>query len=69
MAIGQQNITTAVSILQIGISRNTKCVIKDGFHRDSHIYKQVRKEMCSKLVVLLSKVLDRRMLSSSYAIL
>ena len=38
MAIGQQSRTTAVSILQIGISHNTKCAIKDSFHRDSHIY-------------------------------
>ena len=37
MAIGQHNRTTAVSIIQIGISRNTKCVIKDGFRRDSYI--------------------------------
>ena len=39
MAIGQQNRSTAVSVFQIGISRNTKCAIKDayGFRRDSHM--------------------------------
>ena len=31
MAINQQNRTTAVSILQIGISRNTKCVLRTVF--------------------------------------
>ena len=26
------------SIFQIGISRNTKCALKDGFRKSSHIY-------------------------------
>ena len=26
-------------IFQIGISRNTKCALKDGFRKSSHIYK------------------------------
>ena len=38
MAKVQHNKATAASILQIGFSRNTKCVNKDGFCRDSHIY-------------------------------
>ena len=38
MAVGQQHRTTAASILQIDISRNTNCAIKDGFRRDSHNY-------------------------------
>ena len=37
MATVQYKRTTAVSILQIGISRNTKRVNKDDFWRDSHI--------------------------------
>ena len=37
MATVQHSKTTAVSIFQIDISRNTKCTIKDGFCRDSHI--------------------------------
>ena len=38
MAKVQHNRATAAWILQIGFSRNNKCAIKDGFHRDSHIY-------------------------------
>ena len=38
MTIGQQNRSTAVSILKIGISHNAKCAIRDGFCRDSHNY-------------------------------
>ena len=38
MAIGQQNRTTAVSILQIGFSRNTECADMTGFPWPSHIY-------------------------------
>ena len=37
MAKVQHNRATAAWILQIGFSRNTKCAIKDGFRRDSHI--------------------------------
>ena len=38
MTIGKHNRSTAVLIVKIGISRNTKCAIRDGFRRDSHIY-------------------------------
>ena len=41
MAIGQQNRTTVVSILQIGISHYTKWAIKDCSCRDSHIYRHM----------------------------
>ena len=38
MAIGQQNRTIAVSILQIGFSHNTECANMDGFPWPGHIY-------------------------------
>ena len=37
LVIGQQDRNTAVSKLKIGISHNTKCAIRDSFHRDCHI--------------------------------
>ena len=38
MAVGQQNRTTAVSILQIGFFHNTECADMTGFPWPGHIY-------------------------------
>ena len=37
MTKSQHKGTTAASMFQNGISRNTKCAVRDGFRRDSHI--------------------------------
>ena len=36
MTKSQHKRTAAASMFQNGISRNTKCAIRDGFRRDSH---------------------------------
>ena len=41
MIKSQHKRTAAASMFQNGISRNIKCAVKDGFHRDSHIYKYI----------------------------
>ena len=33
----QHKRTAVASIFQNGISQNTKCAVRDGFHRDSHM--------------------------------
>ena len=33
----QHTRTAVVSMFQNGISRNAKCAVRDGFHRDSYI--------------------------------
>ena len=50
MATVQHNKTTAVSMPQIGISRNTKCANKDGFRRDSHI-RNKKLHVCQTVIV------------------
>ena len=37
MTKSQHKRTAAASMFQNGISRNTKCAVRDGFRRDSHI--------------------------------
>ena len=34
----QHKTTTVASMFQNGISQNTKYAVRDGFHRDSHIF-------------------------------
>ena len=71
MAIGQQNRSTAVSILQIGISHNTKCacVFKDGFYRDSHIcgYHVARaRSKTGKMFIMIRETLENLRLLAKY---
>ena len=38
MTKSQHKRTAVASMFQNGISRNTKCAVRDGFRRDSHIF-------------------------------
>ena len=60
MAIGQQNRSTAIAILQIGISHNTNCAIKDSFHKDNHIMRELS---------LYYELVDHTLLQASFGIL
>ena len=40
MTKSQHKRNAVASMFQNGISRNTKCAIRDSFHRDSHIWEK-----------------------------
>ena len=60
------------SIFQIGISRNTKCALKDGFCKSSHIFEipiltvaSMVSYMITTVKIGISNIIESRTLSSS----
>ena len=48
MTKSQHKRTAAASMFQNGISRNTKCAVRDGFRRDSHKLQDARTKYLGK---------------------